>query len=167
MTPTYPTGICTQQLAALLQEADGPVHVRDIRGVLDIKPANVHNVVAAAVKAGLVRRVGSRTGLVGLEAASNGAVTATGKVEAPEGGEAPAEPERLEPAQLVGIQRRVFDALVELGEAATAKEVAGQLGCRPREAGNALALLVRGGLAAREVGDGSSASASQYRTTGS
>ena len=83
--------------------------------------------------------------------------------EAPKGGEAPAGPERLEPAQLDGIQRRVFDALVDLGGAATAKEVAGVLGCRPREAGNALTLLVDGGLAERADGDRAAGKPRRYR----
>ena len=62
-------GTRVEQLVALLQDRRAPVHVRDIRVALSIKPANVHNIVGAAVKAGLVRRVGNRTGLVELAAA--------------------------------------------------------------------------------------------------
>jgi DNA-binding MarR family transcriptional regulator len=66
-----PQGTRVEQLVALLQGRCDPVHVRDIRVALSIKPANVHNIVGAAVKAGLVRRVGSRTGLVELAAAES------------------------------------------------------------------------------------------------
>ena len=148
-----------EQLVALLQDRGDPVHVRDIRAALRIKPANVHNIVAAAVKAGLVTRVGNRTGLVELTAA----VSAPAGPATPEGGESAAEPARLVPAQIDGIRRHVYGALVELEVFATAKEVAGVLGCRPREAGNALTLLVDGGLAERADGDRAAGKPRRYR----
>ena len=63
--------------------------------------------------------------------------------------------------QLEGMQKRVFAALQEFGAAVTAKEVASKLGCRPREAGNALVQLVEAGLVLRVRGEGKS----QYRLT--
>jgi predicted ArsR family transcriptional regulator len=67
------------------------------------------------------------------------------------------------PAQIDGIRRHVYGALVELEVFATAKEVAGVLGCRPREAGNALTLLVDGGLAERADGDRAAGKPRRYR----
>jgi hypothetical protein len=57
----------------------------------------------------------------------------------------------------------VFDALAPLGGSVTAKDVAIQLGCRPREAGNALAVLMGGGLVERRVGDGTPRQPASYR----
>ena len=56
--------------------------------------------------------------------------------------------------QLEGMQKRVFAALQEFGAAVTAKEIASKLGCRPREAGNALVLLVESSLVAKGAGPG-------------
>ncbi len=54
-------------------------------------------------------------------------------------------------AQLV-LRSRVYRTLKELGTPCSAKEIAEQLGCRPREAGNAAVVLVEAGLA-RRVGE--------------
>ena len=170
--PAVPVACCTRvvQLVAWLHDRGGQVHINEIGRMLRTSAGNVQNVIAAAVKAGLVRRVGNRTGLVELATATSGTVMRYGgppAPEAPKGVEAVVRPERLEPGQLGGIQGRVYGALVELGAAVTAKEVAGVLGCRPREAGNALTLLVRGGLAAREAGEGASEGPSRYQVAGS
>ena len=157
-----PHGTRVEQLVALLRDRSGPVHVRDIRVALSIKPANVHNVVAQGVKAGVVRRVGHRTGLVELAGPLSGLERRQDEQDASEVTDEAAEPQRLDPAQLEGIRRSVYDALVELDGLATAKEVAGQVGCRPREAGNVLALLVEGGLVEREAGDRAAGRATRY-----
>ena len=56
----------------------------------------------------------------------------------------------MKPEDLEGLQRQVYDALREIGEPVTAKEIASRLGGRPREAGNALKVLVDVGLARRD-----------------
>ncbi len=129
-----------QRLVDFLGQHDGPVHMLEIAGHLGLRRDHADNVVWSAVKAGLVRRVAYRTGLVEL---------VKGQVE-------------VDPSTLTGIQRRVFDALVTLEGWSTAKGVAGALGCRPREAGNTLALLVEVGLVDRRRGDGTPGDPSRY-----
>ena len=158
-----PQGTRVVQLVALLRDRRGPVHVREIREALNIKPANVHNVVAQGVKAGAIRRVGSRTGLVELVEPLSGLERRQDVQADPGVTDGAAEPQWLDPAQLDGIQRRVFDALAELGGSVTAKDVASVLGCRPREAGNALVVLVQGGSVERQTGDGTPQRPASYR----
>lgn len=64
------------------------------------------------------------------------------------------------------VENRVRAALVTLGDWASAREVAGIVGCRPREAGNALALLARAGVLDRRDGDREAGQAALYRATG-
>ena len=126
-----------EQVVAFLHEHDGEAHITEIADALGTNAANAQNSVAAGVKQGLVRRVGSRSGRVAL-------ITAGEK-------EPEAQPS-VRPEDLEGFQRQVYDALREIGKPATAKEIASRVGGRPREAGNVAALLVSARLA-RRVGD--------------
>ncbi len=123
-----------EQVAEVVRQHGGEAHVSVIADELGTSVLNARNCVAAAVKGGLVERVGRRSGRVRLvDGASNGNVEPRASVPP-------------SPSELTGIRRRVYDALVTLGKPATAKEIAGVLGCRPREAGNAAVLLVSAGL---------------------
>lgn len=148
-----------EQLANLLEREGRDLHVDEIAGAFGTSRANAHNIIRAGLDAGLVERVGSRTGKV-----RRTAVTATGSgaresIESAREStnatrESPAGARESAPAtELTAIQRRALTALRELGGAQTAKEVAGVLGCRPREAGNALTLLTESGLVQREAGE--------------
>ena len=102
----------------------------------------MRNTLAAGVKRGLLRRVGDRTARVAL-------VTAMPSAQP--------DPEAVDPslvAKLSGMQKRTYKALIGLGGQGTAKDVAGVIGCRPREAGNALAQLVDAKLVLRVSGEG-------------
>ena len=151
-----------ERLAAFLETRQAAVHVTDIAEALSMTRGNVDSTVLAGNRAGLVRRVGSRTGMVELATPPGALEGVPGTPGDPGGTTTPAVLELLEAAQIDGIQRRVFDALVEMDGAVTAKEVAAQVGCRPREAGNALALLVEGGLVEREARTGTARSPSRY-----
>jgi len=117
------------QLLALLKMTGGKAHLEDIARHLGITPANAQNVVRAAIGRGVVERVGRRTGIVR-------------RVEEAQSRDTPA-PRIFKP--LEGIRLRVWRSLSLLDEARTAAQLAKMLGCRPREAGNALALLVHEG----------------------
>jgi hypothetical protein len=58
------------------------------------------------------------------------------------------------PEDLTGLQRWGWEAPAGLDGWAMAREIAGVLGCRPQEAGNAPAVLVAGELVDRQAGDG-------------
>lgn len=75
------------------------------------------------------------------------------------------EPPRagLDPESLVRLQRRAYEALANQEGWGTAREIAAAVGGRPREAGNALAVLVDGGLAERRAGDGTPDRPAGYR----
>ena len=146
-------GTRVEQLVRLLEAREAAVHIHEIGEALETGPGNVQNIVAAAVKARVVRRVGRRTGLVELPARPQEEQDARGS----------APPARVDPAGLDGLQRRIFDAISALTGWSTASDVACVLGVRPREAGNALALLVDSGLVQRERGDGTPARPTRYR----
>ena len=158
--PTGPTRV--DRLVVLLEARQGAVHVTDIAEALSMTRGNVDSTVLAGVRAGLVRRVGQRAGLVELAAPPSALDGVPGTPGDRGVTTTPAVLELLEAAQIDGLQQRVYDALVELDGPATAKEVALQVGCRPREAGNALALLVEGGLVEREQGDKSPGTPNRY-----
>ena len=143
-----------EQLVAALRARGGEAHITDPAGDLDTNRGNAENVVRAAAKAGLVERVGRRSGRVRLSL--NAAV---GSANAAQEQPRPA----VDPAELPGIQRRVWSVVSDRRTWSTAREVANELGCRPREAGNALALLVDGGLVDRQLGDGTPDSPARYR----
>jgi DNA-binding IclR family transcriptional regulator len=142
-----------EQLVGILRARAAAVHIREIGEALGTNPGNVQNVVATAVKTGLVRRVGQKTGLVEL----------AGHAQKQAEAEVMSAPDRVDQAELDGIQQRVYDAISTLADWSTASQVARHLGVRPREAGNALALLVDGGLVERRRGDGTPASRTRYR----
>ena len=202
------------RLVELLRQRAEPVHLDELVTHLDTTRGTVQEVIRAAAKAGRVRRVGSKTGMVvlaevGKPEASEGDATTPAKRRDPtrarqvlqvlrrRGGSAtvsaiatslgtddkkakaaidqavlrrwvrhlddgriglmPAMMAGLEkppadPAKLTGVQKRVFDVLENLKAPATAKEIAERLGVRPREAGNAAAVLVESALAERVEG---------------
>ncbi len=124
-----------EQVVAFLREHDGEAHITEIAEALGTSALNARNCIAGAVKQGLVQRVGSRTGRVAL---------------ATSGDEQEEARPSVRPEDLEGFQRQVNDALREVGRPVTAKEIASRLGGRPREAGNALKVLVDVGLARRD-----------------
>ena len=130
------SGTRAEQVVAFLREHDGEAHISEIAEALDTSPLNARNCIVGALKLGLVRRVGNRTGRVALATAD-------------EVSEAPAS---VRPEALEGLQRRVYDLLRGMEQPVTAKEIASQLGGRPRESGNAATQLVGVGLARRVVG---------------
>lgn len=141
-----------EQLVAALRARGGEAHITELASDLDTNRGNAENVVRAAAKAGLVERVGRRTGRIRLSQSA-----AMGKAPQEQPGAA------VDPAELAGIQRRVWSVVSERRTWSTAREVASELGCRPREAGNALALLVDGGLVDRQPGDRTPDSPALYR----
>ena len=186
------------QLVILLRERGGEVHISEIVEALDTTRGNADAVIRVAAQRGLVERVGSRTGRVRL-------ITSAGDAEGAEGAEpaeaaepagvapaAPAEvvrkPRRraprsdgttadgetasieaiIAPSSPSGpapssIEERTRLALADASGWLTAKQLAAALGCRPREVGNALALLVQDGQAQRRPGDGSPERPATYR----
>ena len=147
--PVTKSGSRAEQVAEALRARGGEAHVTDLADVLGTNVMNARNCVAAAVRRGLVERVGQRSGRVRLvESLAPSDAAAPG---APEAASAVSElaPAEIRPENLKGIQRRVYGALVKLGAPSTAKEIAGVLGCRPREAGNAASILVTRGWAMR------------------
>lgn len=139
-----------QQLVDLLVARGGEAHVSEIEVSLGVSNEHAQNVMRMACRAGLAERVGSRTGRVRL-------VGAAGVERSLD----PSSADRVEPTAPMtavpqpptsGLGLRVWSALVELGGSRTASEVAGVLGCRPREAGNSLALLVAEGLVVQDRG---------------
>lgn len=147
------------QLANLLDREGRDLHVDEIAEALGTSRANAHNIIRAGLDAGLVERVGSRTGKVRRTAATaSGSGSRESEDSARESTNATREShagarESAPATELTTIQRRALTALRELGGARTAKEVARGLGCRPREAGNALTLLTESGLVQREAGE--------------
>ena len=132
------------QVAEVVRRRGGEVHVTDIAQELQTNTANARTCIASAVRKRLVERVGRRTGRVRLL-----------RPQATEHRERPSKPvESTRPEALEGLQRRVYRALVKLEAPATAKQIAGVLGCRPREAGNAATVLVGKGLAVRHQDEG-------------
>jgi|GEM_PF-3587924 len=127
-----------EQVSEVLRRNNGEAHVSVIAEELDTSVLNARNCTAAAVKSGLVHRVGRRSGRVRLVKAALAEVV-------PEA----ITPRTPKPAELTGILRRVYTAMVRLDAPATAKEIAAVLGCRPREAGNAAVLLTDSGLVVR------------------
>lgn len=186
------------QLVVLLRERGREVHISEIVEALDTTRGNADAVIRVAAQRGLVERVGSRTGRVRL-------ITSAGDAEGAEGAEpaeaaepagvapaAPAEvvrkPRRraprsdgttadgetasieaiIAPSSPSGpapssIEERTRLALADASGWLTAKQLAAALGCRPREVGNALALLVQDGQAQRRPGDGSPERPATYR----
>ena len=203
------------RLVELLGQRAEPVHLDELVTHLDTTRGTVQEVIRAAAKAGRVRRVGSKTGMVvlaevGKPEASEDNTTTPAKRREPtrarqvlqvlrrRGGHATASHiatslgtddkkakaaidqavQRrwvrhlddgrigLMPAMMAGlekppddapklseVQKRVFNVLQDFRTPATAKEIAVKLGVRPREAGNAVAVLVEKALAER-VGGG-------------
>ena len=148
------------RLVQLLRERGEPVHLDDLVQVLGTTRPTVQEVIRHAAKAGRVRRVGSRTGLVALPAAAAAEpareASQRSGARLPEGTPAEATTEAPAPRQAApvpaspaGLAARVVAALEEADGWVTGKDVAGAVGCRPREAGNALALLVERGLVER------------------
>ena len=138
------------RLVQLLHERGEPVHLDDFVEHLGTTRPTVQEVIRHAAKAGRVRRVGSRSGLVALPEQGAVAEVAEPAREAPLSTQAP-----VLPASSAGLTARVVAALEARAGWMTAKDVAAALGCRPREAGNALALLVeRGVVERRRDGDG-------------
>jgi len=118
-----------EQLLELLDRSGGVAHMGDIALHLVTNVPNAQNVVRAAIGQGKVERVGLRTGIVR---------------KAKDHRDTESEALATSPARrpLDGIRLRVWRSLRLLEETRTAAQVARVLGCRPREAGNALALLV-------------------------
>jgi hypothetical protein len=56
----------TDQLVSLLEDNGGPVHLNEIADALGITRKNANSIVMRAGRAGLVRRVGDRSGRVEL-----------------------------------------------------------------------------------------------------
>lgn len=136
------SGSRAEQVAEALRARGGEAHVTDLAEALGTNVMNARNCVAAAVRKELVERMGRRSGrvrLVELPAPAPEPDVAEGELS-----------RRARPEDLEGIQRRVYDALAKLGRPSTAKEIAGVLGCRPREAGNAAVLLAERGLARQQ-----------------
>ncbi len=126
-----------EQLVWLLREMGGEAHVEEVAVGLGTSRTNAQNTIRSCVDAGIAERVGVKTGRVrlvktALPTAAKPAEPATGSAE----GSSTQQP------PLSGLRLRVWTALGTLGGARTAAEVAAELGCRPREAGNALKLLV-------------------------
>ena len=151
-------GTRAEQVVAALQQAGGEGHLAQIAEALGTSAANAKNAIVAALKQGGVERVGSRTGRVRLLEPSVEAKEPPAQREAPPAAQ---EQPSVDPVTLEGMQKRVFAALQEFGAAVTAKEIASKLGCRPREAGNALVLLVDAKLVVRGAGEGKA----RYRVT--
>ena len=154
------------RLVQLLRDRGEPVHLDAIVQVLGTTRGTVQEVIRHAAKAGRVRRVGSRTGLVALPAAAPSEPVQ----EEPQRPEAPVLPPAASeeaptgrqaapvPASSAGLAARVLAALEAADGWCTAREVAAALGCRPREIGNGLALLVERGVVDRRCdGDGPAA----------
>jgi len=150
------------RLVGLLSDRGEPVHLDDIQACLGTSRGTVQEVIRQAVKTGKVRRVGSRTGLVALpepapQEPPEAAESASGSPgQAEPAAAAPAARETAPvPASSAGIAARVVAVLEGVEGWSTARDVAAVLGCRPREAGNALAQLVqRGAAERRRDGDG-------------
>ena len=158
------------RLLELLRDRGGPAHMDQIAAQLGTTRGTVYGVVRAGISAGQLRRLQKRPGMVALAGVDAEAELVPEPPPAPskrkptrarqadgDVGLSPAHrpdatPQGADPAALQGIQRRVFEVLLALGAPATAKEVASQLGVRPREAGNAAALLVDGLLVQRVDG---------------
>jgi len=126
------------QLVALLLQRGGPVHLDEVAEELGFKRVNADVLASRAVKAGIVQRVGRLSSRIAL-------------------------PNWQQHPPPDGIQRRAYNALVKLADWSTARQVAGVLGCRSREAGNALTLLVKAGLVDRRRGGGTTVEPSRYR----
>lgn len=179
------------QLVALLERHGGALRVAEIAVGLGTTVGSAKMAVVRAVQAGQVRRIGGGSGLIALAQASSrgpaapaapdivpeapadapppvrelpaappvaaGAPKATAqaaKVEVP--------PETLA-AWAMGIPGRVHAVLVGQTDWIPAKGIAEQLGCRPREVGNALALLVKVGVVERRDGDKAADQPATYR----
>jgi hypothetical protein len=161
--PALP-GTRVEQLCDLLRARGGSADLDAVCEALSVHRENAQNVVRAGIAAGLVARIGRRTGRFRLieeararrapperptlappvpspptpAAVPRAPLVLTKRPRAGAAGPRPALP----PEGVTGIRLRVWRALRHLGAAQTAAEVAGVLGCRPREAGNALTLLV-------------------------
>jgi len=130
------------QGAAYLELAGGEVHQSELAAALQTSVGNVNNVIRSMVDHGLAIRVGGRSGRVRLAE------------------QRPPGP----PPKLSGLSARVFGRLQAAGaNARSAKGIAGELGNRPREIGNALSELVEQGIALRIPGDGTPTSPARYR----
>ena len=163
--PRPHSGTRTEQLVELLAERGGELHITEIAEGLGTNRGNAGNVVTVALKAGRIERVGRRTGRVRLVTVEPAELERKEIVEPPEEAE---EPPRaaLDPEALMGLQRRVWEALDAMRGWRSAKDVAGRLGCRPREAGNALTLLVEAGVVKRQMGQGTPERPSDYWVRG-
>ncbi len=146
IAPAPEGGTRAQQLALLLDREGRPLHIDEIASAFATSTANAHNITRAALDAGFIERVGSRTGKVRRVVAR--------KAPRPKPTPGPKPPPRPAPApkrELSPFMRRVLKGLRAIGAAGTAKDVATYLGCRPREAGNALALLVEAGRVTKDA----------------
>ncbi len=144
-----PSGLTrTDQLLEVLRQNGGEAHTNVIAKSVGISVPNARNKIVLAIKRGLVRRVGHGTGVVALVV--EGSAAGADVVPAVDPDPDAAAPVLSAPPE--GLSKRAFAALQGFDGPVTAKEVASKLGCRPREAGNALVLLVEAELVVR-VGD--------------
>ena len=146
-SPTIaPRSTRRDQLLTLLRRHDSPLHLEAIARALDIKRGHADEVARQAIKAGLVRRVGSRTGkielvdAVAVETPSVEAVPKVSPATAPKKAKRSASPTRVD---------RLVAFLETRPGAVHATEIAEALATTRGNADSAMRAGVRAGLVRR------------------